>query len=157
MDIKPYSLPPVEFMESLGTLSFVLIGSAVLALIGIIPVMLFVERLDHKTVGVMFLITIAFFTSLGGLSHANVQAIQQDRANYANYVTELKENLSEDGFEIISGTPDLHPNTQSSMLLSYEGKDFDCTLFSPENVNRSIVFSCGEAKLNLTQIKQETK
>jgi hypothetical protein len=73
--------------------------------------------------------------------------------NYDNAIAELNKHLDDEGFKIISGTPDLNPNTQSTMLLSYEGKNFDCTLFSPEDVNTNIVFSCGEAKLTLTQVK----
>lgn len=138
-------------------ISYILIGFAVLALIGTIPTIRFVKDLDNKTVVMVGLLSVILFSSLAGLSTASIEAQMQDRANYESYVTELKDNLSEDGFKIVSGTPSLYPNTQSSMLLAYEGKNFDCTLFAPEDVNTSIVFSCGEAKLNLSQIKQETK
>lgn len=83
---------------------------------------------------------------------ADVQKKAQE--NYKNAVSELKDSITKDGFKIISGTPELHPNTQSKMLLAYGSKNFDCTMFSPEDANTSVVFSCGESKLSLDQIKE---
>lgn len=98
-----------------------------------------------------------FIVGCAGIAAGYTDMHNKHLENYNNAVSDLKDNLADDGFKIVSGTPNLKPNTQSSMLLSYEGKNFDCTLFSPEDVSTSIVFSCGEAKLNLTQIKQEVK
>ncbi|MNR58360.1 hypothetical protein D3C85_1793380 [compost metagenome] len=74
--------------------------------------------------------------------------------HYNDAISELEDSLSYDGFQIVSGSPSLRPNAQSSMLLSYEGSNFDCTMFSPKDVNNNIVFSCGEAKLSLDEIKK---
>lgn len=101
----------------------------------------------------MVLTILVFAFGTGGSASGMTDRQKKLASNYNNAVSELKVHLADDGFKIISGTPDLHPNTQSSMLLSYEGKNFDCTMFSPEDVNTSIVFSCGEAKLTLTEVK----
>lgn len=78
-------------------------------------------------------------------------------ANSDNYVAQFKEELKNEGFQFVTGSPQLSPNNISSMMLSYEGENFDCTLFTPENIDLNIIISCGETKLTLTQIKQETK
>lgn len=97
----------------------------------------------------------AFLVGIQGVAGGYADMHNKHREHYNNAVSELKDNLANDGFKVVSGTPELHPNTQSSMLLSYEGKNFDCTMFSPEDINTNIVFSCGEAKLTLTEVKNK--
>lgn len=159
MDIKPYTAPPIDLAFN-NTLFFVILAtSALLFIVGM--ALLYKLKKSMWMPHLMMLGFCGFVVSLvvGAANHGQAYRDygQAHTDAYENYVSKLDESLSKEGFQIISGTPNLHPNSQSSMLLSYEGKNFDCTLFSPKDVNTNIVFSCGEAKLNLTQIKQEVK
>lgn len=152
LDIKPFSQPRPDYWSSLEPLSAIILVLAVLALLGAI----FCLIVDVSSLTSTTLVMVAFcFFMIGMLSGAEDQH-KKTVENYDNAIAELDNHLDDEGFKIISGTPDLNPNTQSSMLLSYKEKSFDCTMFSPKNVNTSVVFSCGEAKLTLAQVK-ETK
>lgn len=149
MDIKPFNQPVPDYLASLNPVSGIILVLAVLTLLGAI----FCLIVDASFFSSMTLVMVAFcFFMIGLVSGAGDQH-RKHVENYDNAIAELNKHLDDEGFKIISGTPDLNPNTQSTMLLSYEGKNFDCTLFSPEDVNTNIVFSCGEAKLTLTQVK----
>lgn len=159
MDIKPYTAPPIELVSNDTVFVVMLAISGLLIIAGI--VLGFRATNPLWAPGLMVVGSCVGLVSIGLGAAASGQALrdygQAHTDAYENYVSKLDESLSKEGFKIISGTPNLNPNSQSSMLLSYEGKSFDCTLFSPKDVNTSIVFSCGEAKLNLAQIKQEAK
>lgn len=133
----------------MDVVSLIFIVGAALALV-VLVLSIFVDYLRDMVFSLIiaFLILGMFgvFSGVGDLR-------AKHRSNYENAVIELNNHLSDDGFKIVSGTPDLRPNTQSSMLLSYEGKSFDCTMFSPKDSNASVVFSCGEAKLTLSEVK----
>jgi hypothetical protein len=151
LDIKPFNQPVPDYWAGLEPVSAIILGLAVVALLGAI----FCLIVDASSFSAMTLIMVAFcFFMIGIISGAGDQN-RKHVENYDNAIAELQKHLADEGFSIVSGTPDLNPNTQSSMLLSYEGKNFDCTLFSPKDMNTNVVFSCGEAKLTLTQIKQE--
>lgn len=159
MDIKPYTAPPIDLVSDATVFFVMLTVSGLLIIAGI--ALGFRPTNPILAPGLMMLGSCVGLVSIGVEAVTSGQALrdygQAHTDAYENYVSKLDESLSNEGFKIISGTPNLNPNTQSSMLLSYEGKSFDCTLFSPKDVSTSIVFSCGEAKLNLTQIKQEAK
>lgn len=138
-----------DFWASLDPVSGIILGLALLTLLGAV----FCLIVDASSFASMTLVMVAFcFFMIGLVSGAGDQS-KKNVENYNNAITELNNHLADDGFKIVSGTPDLHPNTQSSMLLSYEGKSFDCTMFSPKDSNTSVVFSCGEAKLTLSEVK----
>lgn len=149
LDIKPFSQPFPDFWTSIGPESYVAFGLAV-ALFLYAIFCLMSDTSDGAIYGVMLAFFMAFAGFILGVTSMDVKY----DADYSKKISEFKESLADDGFKIVSGTPDLKPNTQSSMLLSYDGKNFDCALFSPEDVNENIVFSCGEAKLNLEEIKK---
>lgn len=149
MDIKPFNQPMPDFWSSMEPWSFIIFGLAVVALLGAV----FLLIVGSDPLSPVTLVMVAFCFSLIGLTTTSASMSQKHTDHYNTAVSELKGNLADDGFKIISGTPDLNPNKQSSMLLSYEGKNFDCTMFSPEDVNTNVVFSCGEAKLTLTEVK----
>lgn len=151
MDIKPFNQPVPDYFASLEPVSVVFFVIAALFIVGIVVVVFF-ENLRGMFLG---LFIGAFISGVTGGACGLVDVQKKQIENYNNTVSALKSSLVDDGFKIISGTPDLHPNAQSSMLLSYEGKNFDCTLFSPKDVNTSVVFSCGEAKLTLEQVKEK--
>lgn len=149
LDIKPFSQPVPDFWASIGPESYVAFGLAVaLFLYAIFCLM------SDASAGAIYGVMLAFFMAFAGFILGVTSMDAKYDADYKNHVSELKDSLADDGFKIISGTPSLKPNTQSSMLLSYEKSNFDCTMFSPEDVSENIVFSCGEAKLNLSQIKE---
>jgi hypothetical protein len=151
LDIKPFSQPRPDFWASLEPFSVVFLGIAALLIVGIVIVAFF-----ENWRGIAFPLSIAaFMFGLVGGACGAADMQKKHIENYNNAVSELKGSLTDDGFKIISGKPDLKPNAQSSMLLSYKGNNFDCTMFSPEDVNTSIVFSCGEAKLTLAQVKDK--
>ena len=138
-----------DFWSSLDIISMIFLSFAVFALVGLI-LSIFVEYLRDMVFSLTF--ALLFCCLVGGMSGIGDMRAKQLN-NYNDAVSELTNNLANDGFKIVSGTPDLHPNAQSSMLLSYDGKNFDCTMFSPKDSNTSVVFSCGEAKLTLSEVK----
>lgn len=97
--------------------------------------------------GGWFLMTIGFAMQAGFTEDAKEKT-------YESNATKLVKNLSEDGFQVVSGTPDLHPDTKSLLVLSYEGENYDCTLYSPKHSNQRLWFSCGEDNRDLEQIKE---
>jgi hypothetical protein len=150
MDIKPFNQPVLDYWAALGPFTCIMVSLGVLAIIAAV-ITLIIHEVEY------FFISLTVFFCLYTIFTWVVSEFKDNRyeENYNNAVNELKTSLSNDGFKVVSGTPDLHPNTQSPMLLSYGSKNFDCTMFSPADVNANVVFSCGETKLTLTQIKQE--
>jgi hypothetical protein len=149
LDTKPFNQPLPDYWTSLEPVTAIILVLAVLAVLGAI----FCLIVDTSSFVSMTLIMVAFCFSLMGLVSGAGDQHKKHVENYDNAIAELNNHLADEGFQIISGTPDLHPNTQSSMLLSYKEKSFDCTMFSPKDANTSVVFSCGEAKLTLTEVK----
>lgn len=150
MDIKPFSQPFPEFWTSLEPFSVVFLGITAILIVVIAVVAFF----DNLRVACFPLTLLAFVVGLSGMAAGYTDMHNEHLEHYNDAISELEDSLASDGFQTVSGTPTLQPNTQSSMLLSYEGKNFDCTLFSPKDVNANVVFSCGEAKLTLAQVKE---
>lgn len=150
MDIKPFSQPIPDFWASLEFHSFAFMGITALCLVGII-VTIFFKKI-RVMIAPLTLLAFLFGLSTVALGYTDMQ--NKHLENYNDAISELEDSLSNDGFQIVSGSPSLRPNAQSSLLLSYEGKNFDCTMFSPKDVITNIVFSCGEAKLSLEEIKK---
>jgi hypothetical protein len=152
MDITPFNETFPDFWASMGSFSYILLGiAAIVLLIGVVSAF---SDFPAVTMLALFVAVILGAVSLG----SNMESIQKTyKDHYNNAVSELKTALSNDGFKLISGRPDLHPNTKSSMLLSYEDKLFDCIMYSPEDVNTNVVFTCGDTKLSLTEIKEGQK
>lgn len=149
MDIKPFIQPEINVWVDLGPTWIIMLGIGALVFVASF-IIINKKGANVLTLGLFMLGIFGLLMSAAFGAEASRDARV---AAYESHVSVLKDNLADDGFKVISGTPNLKPNTQSSMLLSYEGKNFDCTLFTPEDVNTSVVFSCGEAKLNLEEIK----
>jgi hypothetical protein len=150
LDIKPYIAPGFNFWTDIHPVWLIIFGLTAIIFIGSF-VLCFAKKSERAAV-VAFVTLVFAVISVPTVAATTISDFRT--AAYNSVLSELEDSLDRDGFKIISGTPNLKPNTQSSMLLSYEGKSFDCTMFSPKDVNTSIVFSCGEAKLNLEEIKR---
>lgn len=153
MEIKPFIIS-FTFWD---TLNGVNVAVFILGLLGtIIGANLAhkAERASLKLVYSNLLVSIGFFAALGAMMSVLFGVFYLEKEAYTAHVAVFDENLAKEGFKVISGDPDLHLNTQSSMLLSYNDKSFDCTVFSPKDSNTNVVFSCGESKLSLAQIKE---
>lgn len=154
MDIKPFQELEINVWTDLGPLWIILAVIGIILLVGG-PVLSYFGkgRNDGWAVAGFLLGMIVVMSATIAM---NFSAAQIKTEAYKAHLLQVKDGLEKDGFKIISGTLNLYPNTQSDMLLAYQGKNFDCTLFAPEDLSTNIVFSCGEAKLTLEQI-QESK
>lgn len=153
MEIKPFIAPETSLWD--GFNNGVIITVLIISGLAIITAIILDRRLKGNE---MFPVWAPMFIGIVGIAGAIAAAsggsIQIVNTAYKNHVSELQDSLTKDGFKILSGNPDLHTDAQSSILLSYGGNNFDCTVFSPKDVNTNVVFSCGETKLSLTQIKE---
>lgn len=109
------------------------------------------ERVGVWAVVVSFvgwsLLAVAFVMQAGVTQEAQ-------KKDYDSSVTKTIEYLNRDGFQVVSGALNLTPETKSKLVLSYEGQNYDCTLYSPRHSNQKLWFSCGEDRLDLEQIKE---
>lgn len=153
MDIKPFNEQMPGFWPSVNT-EPILTTLLIIAAIGII-VSFALLFLDVKYVSLLVLVVSVLLGTFSSAGHAII-ARSNITEHYKNSVSKLMDSLHADGFTLVSGTPDLHPNTQSSLLLSYGAKQFECTMLSPIDTNTNVVFSCGEKKLTLEEVKAKS-
>lgn len=157
MDIKPFNDIPTpspfsaDFWSSMDFGTIMLIIAGIVVMIGVSFLFVYFDSLDFSFVSLI----VGFGLVMWGMGGHDVATRNAYDEHYKNAVSELTKSLSDEGFNLVSGSPDLHPNTRSSLLLSYNEKLLDCTMFSPVDVNANIVFSCGDAKMTLTEIKEK--
>lgn len=154
MDIKPFVSSEFNvFTEVNPAWIIVFVVSAL-----VIGAAFYFKNRIPDMIGAMMVIFGVMGVFVGGPMGMVINVADAETEAYQKHQQEFKIQLNARDFYIISGTPDLHPNKQSAMLLEYgsgpEAKTYDCTLFTPEDVTRSIVFSCGEAKLTLEDIQK---
>lgn len=150
MDFKPYTPAALNWFHDIGPAWMIAAGILLLIVVG---GFFLAAKQDDSTLGsvmVIFSLGAIFFPFLIG----STSAMLVKEANSDNYVTQFKEELKKEGFQFVTGTPSLKPNSISSLMLSYEGENFDCTLYTPENIDLNIIISCGETKLTLAEVKQ---
>lgn len=146
MDIKPF-VYELDYWAVSGLALIIGIVSTIATIVGF----LYAGRADKGWAVIITMLGV--IGTVTGFTFAIMLPDIDESKSYKNYVTEAQKTLEADGFTIVSGTPQLKPNGQSDLLLEYKGKSFDCTLFSPKDVNKTVVFSCGEAKLSLEEVK----
>lgn len=148
MDIKPYQTPDINWL-TVSWPAWILLGIAVVVVA--IGTKAFFKT-GKSGPFVLFLVGILVLTpSAAGIFGAAYTDILQTA--YANKVSELKTSLSADGFNVINGTPNLHANSKSELVLQHHGRAFECILYTPEDVKMNVLFSCGETGLGLEEIK----
>lgn len=153
MDIKPFVPPELTMFSAVNGLIATGLILSVLAIIAVIfaEVKLKKTRAADWSPMVSLAAMLGIMLSAGFAADGTHQLVTDARKAH---VATFENSLASEGFKILSGSPDLNQNAQSSLLLSYNDKSFACDLFSPKDVNSTVVFSCGEAKLSLTQIKE---
>lgn len=136
----------------MGT-SPIIIALFVVALIAIIVALVRLMQ-GHREVWAVVLFCGGWFLMAIGFAMQSGVTQEAQEKDYDSRVTKLIERLSEDGFQVVSGTPNLTPETKSELTLSYEGQNYDCTFYYPKHNNQKLWFSCGENNLDLEQIKE---
>lgn len=93
-----------------------------------------------------------FIMVLSGSSRDSEAAKQ-----YEAYSESTSQEMRTQGFEIANGSLNLHPDTQSSLLIKYNGENYDCSAFSLKDVKEPVVFSCGPLKQSLSELAISSK
>lgn len=83
----------------------------------------------------------------GEKAHAEMDA-------YSSYMAEVEKKLGSEGFVIGSKKPHLRPGYESHITLTYENKDYACTVVTPADATRNVEFACSESNLSLEVIQE---
>lgn len=150
MDILPFN-DTVGFWEGSSTHLTIVVGIVGLFfLIGGIFLLLKTRFIEVSIPVVTFsciILAVCFVLIISG----NGRESEVDK-QYEAYSESVSQEMQTQGFKIANGSLNLHPDTQSSLLIKYNGENYDCSAFSLKDVKEPVVFSCGPLKQSLSEL-----